>query len=422
MIEGVGQKSYVPPERHRVLDAYLTTPRLSCRPQCRTRTSESDPPKMSRTTKLLVGLALLLGLAALAGVLATTSNEAAAVGQGTTSSAMAATMSGDSDGMYAEGVISIVLGDVISISGEGATVDGTTVNITAAGVYSITGTLEDGGIDVDVKGKVYLEFDGVDITNSSGPALCITDAKKVTLTLVNGTTNTLADATNASDNDAALFTNDTLIINGSGTLVVNGSNTEGISSDDDIIVNSGTIKVTAVDDGLNAHDDITINGGDVYVISGGDGLDSNGTVTINGGTLAAFGGSTEGDGGLDAVGAFTITGGTVMVGGPGVATPGADSSQCSIYLNTGSPRGAGTTVTIDRDGEEVLSFTPDVEYQSLFISSSDLVAGVVYQAYVGDLSSTAISVTAALMPVGAATNVRAPAGAGGPAASDAGQP
>ena len=189
------------------------------------------------------------------------------------------------------------------------------MHITAAGVYSISGTLTDGCIDVDAKGKVYLEFDGVEITSSSGPALIITDAKKVTLTLVDGTTSYLTDAAADNEYDAALFTNDTLIINGAGTLVVTGNNNEGISSDDDIIINAGTVEVTAVDDGLNAHDDITITGGDVYIHAGGDGLDSNGTINISGGTLISLGSTAGGDGGLDAVGALTITGGFVVAGG-----------------------------------------------------------------------------------------------------------
>ena len=251
---------------------------------------------MRKTTKLFVGLALLLSITSLSGVLiATAQNPAGASTQETDSSAAStATL------QYAEGVIEIALGDTISVSGEGATVDGTTVHITAAGVYSVSGTLADGRIEVDAKGKVYLEFDGVDVTSSSGPALTITDAKKVTLTLVDGTTNYLTDAAADNEYDAALFTNDTLIINGAGTLIVTGNNNEGISSDDDIIVNAGTVEVTAVDDGLNAHDDITITGGHVYIHAGGDGLDSNGTINISGGTLISLGSTAGGDGGLDA--------------------------------------------------------------------------------------------------------------------------
>jgi hypothetical protein len=364
---------------------------------------------MRKITKLIIGIALLLSLTTLAGVMmATTHDGAAAAAQETTSPSLFVIPDADSsdsdssdDGeAYAEGVIDIALGDITTVSGEGASVDGNTIDITAAGVYSISGTLVDGQIDVNTKGKVYLEFYGVDVTSSDGPALLITDAKKVTITLVEGTTNSLTDAKNENENDAALFTNDTLVINGAGTLIVNGNNNEGISSDDDIIVNAGTIKVTSVDDGLNAHDDITINGGEVYLLAGGDGIDSNGTVNINGGTVVSLGGTAGGDGGVDAVGTFTITGGTLIAGGGGVAAPSGDSTQASIYVSTGSTQAAGIVITLTRDGEENLTFALDRGSQNLLISSSDLVADATYEVYVGT-STTAISATAAITPAGA---------------------
>jgi hypothetical protein len=365
---------------------------------------------MKRTTQLLSVTALILGLAVVAGVLvAGASGVASATGEEATSFSATVTSSAESEQQYAKGVIDIVLGDTVTVSGEGATVEGDTVRITAAGIYRITGTLTDGQIDVDAKGKVYLEFDGVNITSSSGPALNIIDAKKVTLTLDAGTVSSLTDAESDSEEDAALFTNDTLIVNGDGTLIVTGNNNEGISSDDDIIINSGTIKVTAVDDGLNAHDDITINDGDVYILAGGDGVDSNGTVNINGGMLVSFGGTAAGDGGVDAIGTFTITGGTVIAGGNLVAAPSSGSRRCSIYVPTSSTQAAGTVVRVVRKGGEIVTVTPGKEFRNLLISSSALIADGTYQVFVGD-SATALSVTAATTPAGVGDFARAGAG------------
>lgn len=352
---------------------------------------------MNNRTRLLVTLTLLVSLTALSGVLiAVTQNVAAANAEETISSDITASTSGD-PGTYAEGVIDIVLGDTIVVSGEGATVDGTTVNITAAGVYRISGTLLDGRIGVDAKGKVYLEFDGVNVASSSGSALTVTDAKKVTITLADETISTLTDASGDSDSDAALFTNDTLVINGSGTLVVIGNNNEGISSDDDIIINSGIIQITAVDDGLNAHDDITINGGEVYILAGGDGVDSNGTININGGTLISLGSSTGGDGGLDALGDLTITGGFVVAGGATLAAPCDESSQASLHVCTDSVQAAGTAILVTREGEEILGFALDKEFQSVLVSSSRLIVGSAYQVYLSP-SDEVISATAGFVP------------------------
>ncbi|MCE5253018.1 MAG: carbohydrate-binding domain-containing protein, partial [Actinomycetia bacterium] len=164
---------------------------------------------MKRRTRLMIAPALLLSLTSIAGLLtAITNDAAAATGETTVFSVSAGVLAAEE--AYAEGVIDIVLGETITVSGEGATVDGTTVRIT--------------------------------------------DAKKVTITLVDGTTNYRIDGKSDAENDAALFTNDTPVINGGGTLVVTGNSNEGISSDDDIVINSGTVRVMAVDDALNAHD------------------------------------------------------------------------------------------------------------------------------------------------------------------------
>ena len=356
---------------------------------------------MKKTTKLLIGLFLLVGLTALSAVLGVTTHDVAAAAAESTTSSLAATGgSSGTVGEYAEGVIDIVLGDTTTVSGAGATVDGSTVKITAAGVYSLSGTLSGGRIEVDAKGKVYLEFHGIDVTSGSGPALLIKDAKKVTITLVDGTTNYLADGAGDDEYDAALFTNDTLVINGSGSLVVTGNDNEGISSDDDLIINSGTITVTAVDDGLNAHDDITITDGDVYILAGGDALDSNGTINLIGGTLFARGSAAVGDGGLDAVGALTITGGTVVASGNSIAAPSSDSTQVSLFVNTGATQAAGTAISVTRDGEEILTFTLDSQMQSFLVSSSRLIAGATYDVYV-DTVAGVFTVTAALTPEGA---------------------
>ncbi len=397
---------------------------------------------MKKSVVLLTALALGIGVAGCSAAQAADDTEVLAA-QAVAVTVSDTESSDDSEsldvlGDYAEGVVEIVLGETITVSDAGASVDGTTVNITAAGVYSISGTLADGQINVDAKGKVYLEFKGVDITSSSGPALNIIDAKKVTLTLVEGTTNYLADAKNAGESDAVLFTNDTLVINGSGELVVTGNNLEGISSDDDLIIDSGTIRVTAADDGLSAHDDITVNDGSVFITAGGDGIDSNGTVNINGGTVVSFGSTAGGDGGLDAIGAFTITGGTLIAGGESVAAPSDDSTQPSVYVTSASVQAAGTIVHIEKDGEEVLTFAAPKEFTNVLFSSGDLTNDTTYDVSIGGSSTvtpvdgfcadgayapsevgTTVSVTAATAPAGAGAP---PGGAGAAVPSDATRP
>ncbi len=277
----------------------------------------------------------------------------------------------------------IVLGNTITVSGKGASVSGNTVNITAGGSYTISGTLANGMVDVNTTEKVFIELNGVSITNASGPAICFTNAKKATITLKAGTTNTLTDAVSDNENDAVLFSNDTLVLEGEGTLIVTGNNLEGIASDDDIIINGGIIKVTAPDDGLNAHDDITINGGYVYVASLGDGIDSNGTLNINGGTVISMSGLTDANGGLDADGEITITGGTVIATGSRLSMPGTSSSQKSLLITFTGTQKANQLVCIKQADNTLLTFAPAQNYQQFFYSSAAVSEGVSYDAYAG---------------------------------------
>ena len=59
-------------------------------------------------------------------------------------------------------------GDSASVSGKGAYANGSTVVITNAGTYVVSGTLNDGFISVDAydSSKVWIKLDGVNITSS----------------------------------------------------------------------------------------------------------------------------------------------------------------------------------------------------------------------------------------------------------------
>ena len=75
-----------------------------------------------------------------------------------------------------------------------------------------------------------------------------------------------------------------------GTLNITSTNYEGLCSDMHLTIESGKVKVTATDDGINAGEDdvsvFTMDGGSLTVISSkGDGIDSNGWVVVNAGSL-----------------------------------------------------------------------------------------------------------------------------------------
>ncbi|MGV8905758.1 MAG: carbohydrate-binding domain-containing protein [Acetobacterium sp.] len=187
-----------------------------------------------------------------------------------------------------------------------------------------------------------------------------------------------------------------------------------------IIVEGGTIDLTSQDDGFNgasgiaaetdtggkdggemendANIYVSIAGGTIHVNALGDGLDSNGDLYISGGNITVSGPTNNGNGALDYNGTADITGGTIVVAGStGMAQGFSDSStQASLLYNLTSAYAAGTEITLtDASGNAIVSYTPDKTYQSVVISTPELVQGSTYTLTCGsqtvDIPLTAVA-------------------------------
>ncbi|MBM7609101.1 hypothetical protein JOD29_002367 [Lysinibacillus composti] len=175
-------------------------------------------------------------------------------------------------------------GDSASFKGDGAVViDGSSITIRAAGVYEISGKLNDGQIIVDAEddGHVRLVLNEAEINSSSSAPIFVQNAGKTVISLEDDTKNVLSDGDNyvyeKSDDDepnAALFSKDDLTINGSGTLVVNGNFNDGITSKDELKITGGTIQIESVDDGIIGRDLLAVKEGNIQINAGGDGIKS----------------------------------------------------------------------------------------------------------------------------------------------------
>lgn len=248
--------------------------------------------------------------------------------------------------------------------------------------------------------------------------------------------------------DDAVHSNDGLVINGGtfsiasgddgmhadSTLEVNGGNItisrsyEGIESAV-ITINDGVLDIISSDDGLNVaggNDDsgmmrgqdqwgrsgqggrlgqggmpgqdsfaatgdyhLYINGGYTVIAAAGDGIDVNGTIEMTNGIVIINGPTENMNGALDHVG-FTLTGGYLVAAGSSGMAQGPDgtSTQNSVMINFDSMLAAGTLVNIQSSaGEDLLTFAPAKDFQSIVFSSSDLVAGVTYSVYTGGTAS-----------------------------------
>ena len=253
----------------------------------------------------------------------------------------------DLDGSYDESKATrIALSDGgTTVTGDGATVSGNTVTITAAGTYLISGTLSEGQIKVEVNeaDKVQLVLSGATVTSANSAALHVAKADKVFLTLADGSENTLATsgayaATDDSAIDGAVFSRSDLTVNGGGSLAVSSAEGNGIVCKDDVVLTSGTTTVTAAKHAIQANDSIRIAGGSytlhagtdgihakndedsklgyIYVAGGSlditaesDGFDANYVLRVDGGTITV----SAGDDGLHAESDLTINGGNITV-------------------------------------------------------------------------------------------------------------
>ncbi|EOS51027.1 hypothetical protein C811_01445 [Adlercreutzia caecimuris B7] len=302
----------------------------------------------------------------------------------------------DKDASYdAASATKIVLsGAGATIEGDGASADGSTVTITAAGTYVVSGELTDGALVVNAtdQDKVQVVLDGATIRHGDGAAFEVQQADKVFVTLAEGSQSTLADgatytlADGEDEPNAALFSKDDLTINGSGALTVEGNYRHGVNSKDDLVIAGGTLTVTAKEDGLRGKDCVKIADGSLTVTAGGDGVKSNndedptrGFVSIDGGTFAM----DVQDDGVQAATYLRITGGegtvkaadhalrseveaamtggsfTVEAGGKGM-NPETRFTMDGGTLNvTGSDEGIEAEKVIVNDGELNIVATDD---------------------------------------------------------------
>ena len=217
------------------------------------------------------------------------------------------------------------------------------------------------------------------------------------------------DASLTSGDDGIHADENLNIVNGKITIKQSYEGIEGVN----INITGGEVTINSSDDGINAgggsdtgmdnrmgRDNfsessseylLTISGGKIIVNANGDGLDSNGNLIVEGGEIYINGPTNDGDGALDygdEADAW-ITGGTIVAcGSSGMAENfGEDKSkQNSVLHNFDSKISSGTEVKVtDSNGNIILSYTPEKDYQSVVFSSPNLKNGT-YTITAGDIS------------------------------------
>lgn len=288
----------------------------------------------------------------------------------------------------------ITLDSTPTFTGSNVTVVGSVVTISAGGDYHFAGTLADGQICVNTvtEDKVTIVLDGVDIHNSSGPAIFINEAKKCTVKVREGSENSLSDAGKNKTLDGVIYSNDTLRIKGGGTLNINAGNAHGICSDDDIIIENGTLNIESKKSGLIANDDITVSGGSLTITGGTNGIKSKGSVHITGGQSVVSGGNKEEKCSVYAAGEFVYTGGYLFAAGNQVSAP-ASSVNPYIIASFGTVVPGGTTAEMVLDGTQMISFTPHCNFRSLLMLAPEIAENSSFYTVIGGSASDDFSVS-----------------------------
>ena len=294
-------------------------------------------------------------------------------------------------------------GSSASASSETVQISGSTVTITAAGTYVLSGTLESGSIIVNATkdDKVQLVLDGVSIHSESYAAVYVLQADKVFLTLAEDTVNTLSNGgsfvqLDDNDVDGVVFAKDDLTLNGSGTLVVTSPAGHGIVGKDEVTITGGSYEISAAKCAIRGKDSIAVSDGTFTIKAGTDGLhaennddDTLGSIYIAGGSFSI----TAADDGIHANTLLQIDGGKmsisaaegleatyIQINGGDISISASDDGvnaaqkssayQATFEMNDGTltvVMGAGDTDGIDSNGSLIVNGgTINVTGQSSF--------------------------------------------------------
>ncbi len=321
------------------------------------------------------------------------------------------TVSVNYDGTTAQVLVAGNIAQYLTIQAQAAHVSiEQSADVTEEITYTLSGTSADGEFYMDGELKTSIVLNGLTLHNPNGAAINIRDGKRISVELVEGTTNTLTDGTGGSQKGCFAVKGHTefkgggtLNITGNsshafwgkeyvelkktvGTINILGSQGDGFNVNQYFQMNGGTVNIKGVaDDGIQVSyetddddnvvedeentGDVTIKKGNVGIIVTGDGakgIKAAHNVNIQGGsvTITQTGDITiDGDDidystGIKADGDINITGGTVTInntatGGKGLSADGnisIDESNASTILNI-TANGAGGVADVESGGD-----------------------------------------------------------------------
>lgn len=223
-----------------------------------------------------------------------------------------ASASGTSADSAKDGVsISFSNDGITAADDSGLSIDGTSLTITAAGTYLLSGSCEDGSVKVQ-KGTtgVVLVLDGLTLSSQTTAPIICAKSTEVTIEAAAGTVNTLSDteanndgsddsnteanndaSTNSAAENAVIKCKDgsQVVLCGTGELILRANGKNGIKSgastetegDASLTIRELTLTIDApVNDAVNAESILNVESGTLEISAGDDALHSDGELNI----------------------------------------------------------------------------------------------------------------------------------------------
>ena len=235
--------------------------------------------------------------------------------------------------------------------------------------YVLSGTSTNGSLTLGGSYKCTVSLAGLTLTNPSGPAINITNSKRIQLSAKKDTENTLTDGSGSQK--ACIYSKGQMQIQGNGTLNVVGNYKHGIKSASYIEIKNLTLNITStVSDGINCEEYFLMKSGTVTISGvGDDGIqcdlggttstgettdhedEDTGNIYLEGGTLNVTATATATKC-VKCDGSITVTDGTITLNAKGgVDTSDAtDLSYAAGFKADGDFTQSGGTIVINVTG------------------------------------------------------------------------
>ena len=263
--------------------------------------------------------------------------------------------------------------------------------------YQLSGTTADGEFALDGSYKCTVSLAGVSLTNPSGPAINISNKKRIQISAKNGTVNTLTDGVDANEGwKGCIYSKGQIQLQGKGSLTVNGNTKHAIKSGDYVTVKNLTLTVkSTVGDGISCNKYFVMNSGDVTISAGDDGIqcdleddddvtsettdhedENSGNIYIQGGTLN-INTSAVGSKGVKAVGTLYINESSTTTNITVTNSGGVDASDTSDLVASACLKAdtaidiSGGTMTLTNSGQGGRAINSD---GTLTISGGHIIA------------------------------------------------